>query len=197
MTQTETICRYTVDEYIDVLTRFHGNFAPGLLVGGFMVDAAAKRMAAYDIWDVICESSACLPDAVQLLTPCTIGNGWLKIVDTGRFAVTLYDKQSGDGVRASVDVSQLEGYPEVKKWFMRLVSKREQDKDALIREIRAAGAGILRVEPVTVSPARRGKRPAPRVAVCGSCGEGYPENERGLCLACQGMDIYVSRAQTT
>ncbi len=185
------ICRYTVDQYIDKLTEFHGNLAPGLLVGGFMVDAAVEKMAEYEFFDAICESTSCLPDAIQILTPCTVGNGWLKIVDTGRFAITLYDKKSGNGVRVSVDASKLDRYPEIKNWFMRLVSKHEQDKDALIQEIRAAGTGIFSIKPVKVSPALYGKHAPPPIALCASCGEAYPQNGGALCLACQGLDIYV------
>jgi formylmethanofuran dehydrogenase subunit E len=186
------ICRYTVDQYIEKLVEFHGNLAPGLLIGGFMVDAAARRVAEYEIFDAICESASCLPDAVQILTPCTVGNGWLKIVDTGRFAITLYDKTSGNGVRVSVDVSKLDRYPEIKNWFMRLVPKREQDNDALFKEIRVAGREILAIKPVTVSLALRGKQAVPPIALCASCGEAYPQNGSTLCFACQGMDIFVA-----
>jgi formylmethanofuran dehydrogenase subunit E len=189
--QIGKICRYTVDEYIDKLTEFHGSLAPGLLIGGFMVDAAARKMTENGYFDVICESASCLPDAVQMLTPCTVGNGWLKIVNTGRFAITLYDKKSGNGVRVSVDASKLNRYPEIKNWFMRLVSKHEQDNDVLIQEIRRAGHEILTIKPVTVSPALRGKHTPPPIALCEVCGEAYPKNGSTLCLACQGMDIYV------
>jgi formylmethanofuran dehydrogenase subunit E len=187
----DRICRYTIDQYIDKLTEFHGNLAPGLLVGGFMVDAAIKEMPPCEFFDVISETIQCLPDAVQMLTPCTVGNGWLKIVNTGRFAITLYDKRSGQGVRVSMDASKLDRYPEIKNWFMRLVSKHEQDKDALIKEIRAAGYGIFSIHPVMVSPALRDKRAAPAITLCESCGEAYPQNGHALCLACQGMNIYV------
>lgn len=185
------ICGYTVDEYIAKLTEFHGNLAPGPLIGGFMVDAGARRMTEYEYFDVICESASCLPDAIQILTPCTIGNGWLKIVDTGRFAIALYDKKSGQGVRVSLDVSKLDRYPEIRKWFLRLVSKREQDKDALLQEIRVAGHDILAIRPVIVSPALRGKEAPPPIALCPSCGEAYPADGSPLCPACQGMDIYL------
>lgn len=186
-----TICHYTVEQYLDALIRFHGNLSPGLLVGGFMVDAAVKRMTAYEFFDAICESASCLPDAIQLLTPCTIGNGWLKIVNTGRFAITLYEKKGGAGVRVSMDASKLDRYPEIKNWFMRLSSKQAQDQDALIREIRAAGHEILSIEPITVSPALCGKAASDRIALCASCGEAYPANGGALCLACRGMDLYV------
>ncbi len=189
--ETSTICQYTVDEYIDKLMAFHGNFAPGLLIGGFMVDAAVRRMTEYEFFDAICESSSCLPDAIQILTPCTVGNGWLKILVTGRFAITLYEKKSGEGIRVSMDASKLDQYPEIKKWFMRLCSKYDQDRDALINEIRAAGQDIFTIENVTVSPTRRGKHPASPIALCESCGEAYPKNDGAVCLACQGMDIYV------
>jgi len=189
--QMDEICGYTIDQYIDKLIEFHGNLAPGLLVGGFMVDVAVRRMAQYEFFDAVCESTSCLPDAIQILTPCTIGNGWLKIVDTGRFAIILYDKKSGSGVRVSMDASKLDRYPEIKNWFMRLVSKHEQDKEALFEEIRAAGHEIFTIQSVTVSPALRGKHTPPPITLCESCGEAYPQNGSTLCLACQGMDIYV------
>lgn len=186
-----SICRYTVDQYIEELTKFHTNLAPGVLVGGFMVDAAVKRMTAYAFFDAICETSSCLPDAIQILTPCTVGNGWLKIVNTGRFALALYEKKSGDGVRVSMDASKLERYPEVRKWFMRLVSKREQDRDALLGEIREAGDSIFSIKAVTVAPALLVKHPAAPIALCTSCKEPYFENGSGLCPACQGNKIYL------
>ena len=185
------ICQYTVEQYIDKLTNFHAHLAPGVLVGGFMVDAAVKRMTAYEFFDAICETPQCLPDAIQILTPCTIGNGWLKIVNTGRFALTLYDKKSGSGVRVSMDASKLERYPEIKSWFMRLVSKREQDRDALVGEIEEAGDSILAIEAVRVSPTFLVKHAPIPIALCGSCGEAYAGNGTGLCLACQGQDIYT------
>jgi len=33
---------YAFDEYMDAVKSFHGHTAPGLLVGGFMVDLALK-----------------------------------------------------------------------------------------------------------------------------------------------------------
>jgi formylmethanofuran dehydrogenase subunit E len=188
--QMDTICQYTVDEYIDMLIRFHGNFAPGLLIGGYMVDAAVRKMTQYEFFDAICESTSCLPDAIQMLTPCTVGNGWLKIVYTGRFAISLYEKRSGDGIRVSMDATRLDPYPEIRNWFMRLVSKHDQDKYALLDEIKAAGRSILSIQPIRISATRRAKKPGAPIVLCDSCGEAYPKNGHPLCPACQGMDIY-------
>ncbi|MBN1426870.1 MAG: formylmethanofuran dehydrogenase subunit E family protein [Anaerolineae bacterium] len=188
--QMDTICRYTVDEYIDMLIQFHGNFAPGLLIGGFMVDAAVQQMTPYEFFDAICESTSCLPDAIQMLTPCTVGNGWLKIVNTGRFAIALYEKRSGDGVRVSMDVSKLDQCPEIRNWFMRLISKHDQDKNALLSEIKTAGRDILSIRPVKISSKLLGKRPRDPIALCESCGEAFPTNGSVLCPACKGVDLF-------
>ena len=189
--QTNTICHYTVDQYIVKLTEYHQHLAPGVLVGGYMVDAGVKRVTGYEYFDVLCETTKCLPDAVQILTPCTIGNGWLKVVNAGRFALTLFEKESGDGVRVGIDMAKLDHYPEIKTWFMKLLPKREQDTDAIIKEIRTAGQDIFTIKSVKVSPTYHGHKHTRRIAVCESCGEAYPDNGNPKCPACQGIDLYV------
>ena len=72
------------------------------------------------LYDAICETRSCLPDAIQLLTPCTMGNGWLKIIHLGRFALTLYDKQNYEGVRVFLDAEKVEAWPEIKAWYFKL-----------------------------------------------------------------------------
>src|SRR3974390_3475300 len=98
---------YSYEEYVHLIKSFHGSLAPGLLIGGFIVDLALQNLPEGELFDAICETPVCLPDSVQLLTPCTIGNGWLTVLDFGRFAVTLYEKTSGQGVRVYLDVNKL------------------------------------------------------------------------------------------
>ena len=83
-----TICGRTYDEYIEMIKAFHGTVAPGVVLGGFMVDLAYRNLPQGEYFDAISETRACLPDALQLLTPCTVGNGWLRIIDLGRFALS-------------------------------------------------------------------------------------------------------------
>jgi formylmethanofuran dehydrogenase subunit E len=59
------------------VTHFHGYPAPGVLIGRYMVQEAKSHIKELVLYDAICETSRCLPDAVQMLTPCTVGNGWL------------------------------------------------------------------------------------------------------------------------
>jgi formylmethanofuran dehydrogenase subunit E len=183
---------YTYEEYVHVVESFHGQLAPGLVVGGFLVDLALKNLPEGDLFDAICETSSCLPDAVQLLTPCTIGNGWVKIVDMGRFAVTLYEKKSGTGVRVYLDTEKLNAWPEIHSWFFKLKPKKEQDKNLLLAQIVEAGTAILSIQRVQVRAEHLAPHKLGPTAVCPACGEGYPRKHGETCLACQGRSPYAA-----
>jgi len=185
-----TICGYSTDECLARVVKFHGHPAPGLLIGGFMVDMAMRNKPAGEFFDVLCETPVCLPDAVQLLTPCTYGNGWLKVVDIGRFAITVFEKYSGKGVRVHLDASKLDDYPEIKNWFFKLKRKEEQDRDKLIGEILAAGPRILGASSVLVDAKHVGKKKGGPTAICPKCGEAYPVKTGTTCRACQGEVLY-------
>jgi len=183
------LCSTTFDEFAEQVRAFHGFAAPGVMIGAFMVELAYRHLPKEGFFDAICETPKCLPDAVQLLTPCSIGNGWLTIVDTGRYALCLYDKSTGKGVRVSLDPARLEAWPRIKTWFFSLAPKKEQDSAMLLEEIRAAGPSLCTVRPVTV--ARRPlKTKGRRFRVCPSCGESYPESHGERCFGCQGADPY-------
>jgi len=49
-------------EFKEMARTFHGYPAPGVLIGGFMVEAAKKRMSKGTLFDAIVETSKCLPD---------------------------------------------------------------------------------------------------------------------------------------
>jgi formylmethanofuran dehydrogenase subunit E len=182
---------YSYDDYLTAVKSFHGSLAPGLLVGGFIVALALKNLPPGRFFDAICETSACLPDAVQLLTPCSTGNGWLKIVDMGRFAITLFEKERGEGIRVYVDSRKLNAWPEFHAWFFKLKSKKEQNFDELINEIKGAGADVLSTQRVKVKPEYTIKRRLGRTSPCRSCGESYPLRDGNTCLACQGRSPYL------
>ncbi|MGO9580828.1 MAG: FmdE family protein, partial [Desulfobaccales bacterium] len=122
-------------EFVQLVKSFHGNVAPGVVLGGIMVEMARQKLPAAILFDAICETRNCLPDAVQLLTPCTIGNGWLKVMNLGRFAVILYDKYEGAGVRVWLDPAKTAAWPEVNGWYLKLKPKAEQDKELLLAQI--------------------------------------------------------------
>ena len=164
--------------------------APGMVLGGFMVDLAYRNRPQGEFFDAICETRACLPDAIQLLTPCTVGNGWLRIIDLGRFALSLFEKYTGNGVRVYVDGQKLDNWPEVKTFFFKLKPKKEQDTEVLIGEINFAHTSIFGVQKVMIDLDAIKSSRRDVFTVCPSCGEGYAEGDGEICLGCQGKTPY-------
>lgn len=174
------------ERFMEEVRQFHGYPAPGVLVGGFMVALALRRLPAGGLFDALCETPKCLPDAVQLLTPCTLGNGWLTVVNVGRFALTLFEKEKGEGVRVFIDSPRLVSWPELKVWFFKEKPKKEQDADRLLKEIRQAGESICGLQKVRVAASLLTKKKRGSLGVCPECGEGYPVADGPCCLACAG-----------
>jgi formylmethanofuran dehydrogenase subunit E len=190
-----TICGHTFDDYIELVKAFHGHVAPGMVIGGFMVDLAHRNLPQGEYFDAICETRKCLPDAIQLLTPCTVGNGWLRIVDLGRFALSLFEKYTGNGIRVYVDSQKLHNWPELQTFFFKLKPKKEQDFEALMAEAEFAQASIFGLQEVMVNLDSVKTHHRGAFAVCPLCGEAYPEDDGGICLGCQGEAPY-SRCET-
>jgi formylmethanofuran dehydrogenase subunit E len=186
-----TICGHTYDEYMEMTKAFHGHVAPGVVLGGFMVDLAYRNLPEGEYFDAISETRSCLPDAIQLLTPCTVGNGWLRIIDLGRFALSLFEKYTGNGVRVYVHSQKLDDWPELKVFFFKLKPKKEQDSEALMGEINLAHTSIFGLQKVLVDLDSIQSHHRDAFAVCPLCGEGYPENDEKICLGCQGKAPYL------
>ncbi len=188
------IGKYTFEQFCEIAAAFHGTAGPGLLIGGYMVEEAKSRLPEGTIFDAVSETQKCLPDSIQLLTPCSIGNGWLRILRLGRFALALYDKCSGEGVRVHLDTDKLEAWSEIKNWYLQLVPKKAQDTNLLLEQIRRAGPSICSTRPVRLEEAflakERKKRKRP-IAVCRVCGEAYPALESGVCHGCRGEAPYI------
>ncbi|MFZ3046242.1 MAG: FmdE family protein [Desulfatirhabdiaceae bacterium] len=181
---------YTFEEFLDAVESFHGYPAPGVVIGGIMVSFAMQELPSAILFDAISETTYCLPDAIQLLTPCTTGNGWLRVFNLGRYAVSLYDKYQGQGVRVFVDSDKIRAFSEIHTWFFKLKPKKEQDSKLLMRQIREAGSTICRVEPVTIQQQFLHKRHKDRIVSCPLCGEAYPLDHGRICRACQGQTPY-------
>jgi formylmethanofuran dehydrogenase subunit E len=184
--------RYTFEEYAHLVETFHGFAAPGVVLGGKMVHTAMEYLPSGTLFDAMCETSNCLPDAVQLLTPCTTGNGWLKIVGFGRFALVLYDKVEGHGVRVSLDPRRLEPRQEIRTWLMGTKPKADQDSAMLMEQIRQAGADIFRVQGVRMQPEFLSKVRLGDKSLCPLCGESYPGKHGTLCRGCQEGAPYIA-----
>jgi len=177
---------YTFEEFLEKVRVFHGYPAAGVVLGGVMVDMAYNHLPKEGLFDAISETDKCLPDSIQLLTNCTIGNGWMRIINSGRFSLCLYDKQTGEGVRVFVDPEKVKAFPELNGWFFSLKPRKEQDNNCLLTEIKNYGADILSIRRVTIDIKSLPEKGKDEYALCLVCKESYLANNEGICLACHG-----------
>jgi formylmethanofuran dehydrogenase subunit E len=183
------ICGRTAEGFFQELIRFHGFAAPGLVLGGFLVDWARELVGTDVEFDAIVETTHCLPDVVQLFTPCTVGNGWMKVLDWDKFALSLYDRRKLTGYRVWLDLDKLRSFPDLYNWYMRLVPKTDLPLDVLHEGILAAGRGPLSACAIRVTRlSERHKKQ--EIAVCPQCGEAHAASQGLKCLACQGKGYY-------
>ena len=186
------IGKWDHDAFVAVVKDFHGHVAPGVIIGGYMVEMARRTLPEGILYDAVSETVQCLPDAIQLLTPCTVGNGWLKVYHFGIYALSLYDKYTGEGTRVRLNVEALDAYPHVRAWFLKEKPKREQEPELLREEIRTAGMDLLQAAPVRIHPDFLVKKGKGVVRRCPRCGEWYPAVLGDLCRRCQGDGPYLA-----
>lgn len=182
---------YTFSEFKDRAASFHGYPAPGLLLGGYMVAMAQRHLPEGTLFEAVVESKKCLPDAVQLLTLCSAGNNWMKVLNLGKYAVSLFDKYTGEGFRVYVVLDRLDAYPEIKAWLLKTKPKSEQDSDRLFREIEEAGDSICDIAPIRIRSKFLGHAHMGAIGTCPLCGEAYPAEDGVICRGCQGEAPYT------
>jgi formylmethanofuran dehydrogenase subunit E len=143
------LCGISLQDFIIRMEEFHGYRSPGLLLGGMMVDVALRELGPTPYLNVVTETVVCLPDAVQLLTPCTIGNGFLQVLDWGKFALTSYDRLSLSGARVWLNPDALSDYPLIRRWFERSDHPTQKPPfEELASEILAGGENLISQRPV-------------------------------------------------
>jgi len=184
-----TVCGKSFEDFLTTIQRFHGWPAPGVVIGGYMVDLAKEYIGPFVEADAIVETIHCLPDAVQLFTPCTYGNGWMKVVDWDKFALTLYNKKTLEGIRVWLDIDKGRRFPDIYNWYMRLAPKKDLPLDLLLKSIEKAGRNVLSSAPVRVVR-YHGKIKKGTIEICSKCGEAYPASQGDRCFACQGKGYY-------
>ncbi|MCF8050231.1 MAG: formylmethanofuran dehydrogenase subunit E family protein [Desulfobacterales bacterium] len=187
-----TVCGRPLAECLQMIEAFHGFQAPGLVLGMYMVDWAKGLIGPEVEADAVVETRHCLPDAVQLFTPCTVGNGWLKIVDWDKYALTLYDRRERSGHRVWLDLEKARSFPKLHNWFMRQVPKQELPLEELLPVILAAGRKVLSARAVVLTDLYRRCKKA-GINICPSCGEAFAARYGERCAACRG-DGYCSPA---
>lgn len=178
---------------------FHTFAAPGLLIGVFMTDYAVELLEASDGEKIhaVCETTKCLPDALQIIAHCTVGNSRLRVLPIGKFAITMNRPSEGpyvDGIRVYLDNEKMDRYPTFAMWYTKDPCFDPRTRGtALIDEIIEAGRDLLSQERVRVKVPR--KQPW-ESAICSICGEMVPDNllVDGACADCRSQSYYEKTA---
>jgi formylmethanofuran dehydrogenase subunit E len=174
---------------------FHTFAAPGLLIGVFMVDYAMELLEftrGEKIY-AVCETTKCLPDALQVVAHCTTGNHRLRVIPIGKFAITMNgpaDAPYVNGLRVFVDGEKIGKYPTFALWYTKdpLFDPRTRGID-LIDEVIDSGRDILSFERVRVKVPQKWPW---KSAICTICGEMVPDNllVDGACTDCRSQSYY-------
>ena len=165
-----------------------------MVLGTFIVDWAQELIGSDVEADAIVETKKCLPDAVQIFTPCTYGNGWMKVLNWNKFAVTLYDKHNFNGFRVALDLEKTKAYPDLYNWFMRLVPKKELPAEIVNAAIIKAGRNVLSFCKLKVNSEYE-REEKKETVICLVCKEASTTAQRGVCLACRGEGYYMKQSK--
>ena len=182
-TSEDTVCGRPVERVLEEITNFHGFPAPGVVIGAVMVDWAKEHIGPGVEADAIVETLRCLPDAVQLFTPCTLGNGWMRVLDWDRFALTLYDRNTRRGGRVWLDAAKTAAHPAIHDWFLKRVAKDALPLETLLGSILEVRRAELSCRSVIVTDfLRRPKKE--KVVICPGCGEAFDPRAGDCCKCC-------------
>lgn len=181
----------TLEQYIQEAAK-NGETRSGIVLGIRMALLALKELGIVDPTQAhrsllaIVETDRCLPDAVELVTQCRLGNRTLKFKDFGKMAATFVDLRTNRAIRIAARESTnqrvREAFPELEK------------EEALQRAYRTWSDEELFARQsvrLNLSAAELPGYREPRV-VCVECGEGIAfkrevaRDRRTLCRVCAG-----------
>lgn len=194
----------TLENYVRRVADFHGCFAkaPGIIIGCYMVEYAMELIGEpQGKLQAVAETTVCLTDCIQVMTGCTIGNKYLRIRDDlGRYAFSLYDRETGEGVRVFVDIDKIDKslYPELHAFHTRSrdpkvltdMEFRKQSGLKVVEEFRRIGRGALGHQWVRVNLPK--KLPLYPSVICQGCKEPFLRrpNQPPTCPSCLGDPYY-------
>lgn len=145
----------------DDLIAFHGHSCPGLAIGYRMTKAAMEFLSGSHAADeelvAIVENDACGVDALQYLSGCTFGKGNLIFRDYGKQVYTLYERQTGKGIRVAFNPQNIqEDVFKDRERFARWLLTADEGDVVSLKEVH-----IEEPEPARIMD----------TVVCESCGE--------------------------
>lgn len=179
---------------------FHGHVCPGLIYGYRAAKAALSALgprSADEELVAIVENDSCAVDAIQVLTGCSFGKGNLIFRDFGKSVYTFLSRDTGRGVRISVDYKAEESPDDADVWRKYMSGDRSEEvvKGIAARKARKVRAILEAPEELvlTIRPANEALPARARIfpsGRCSICGEKVMEprlrlkDGKPVCLAC-------------
>jgi formylmethanofuran dehydrogenase subunit E len=91
------------------VTKFHGHVCPGTAIGYRVGVIAFNKLETSRSTDeellAVVENDSCSVDAIQIVTGCTMGKGNLIFKDYGKHVYTFFNRNSGNVLRISLNIS--------------------------------------------------------------------------------------------
>ncbi len=183
---------------------FHGHICPGLSIGYRAAKAAMAKLKEERAGDeelaAIVETDACSADAVQVITGCTFGKGNFIYRDYGKMALTLFSRNSGEGVRLIARPASVAPDGEHRALLQKIMDgEATEDEQNRFQELHRARARNILEKPVEELfdftkvneelPPRARMEPS---EICPQCGEpAMPAkmevvNGKKICRGCAG-----------
>lgn len=179
----------SLDEYLMQAAK-DGSVRSGMILGIRMSLMGLDRLGIKEIVQkrrslvTIVETDRCLPDAVEMVTGCRLGNRTLKFRDLGKMAATFVDLNTMLAVRLAVRESANARALEMSPHLDREEALKTAYRSLLDEELFGFGTATVRLFPEEIPGYW-----APRV-ICEDCGEGVGfgrqvvQNGRKLCRSC-------------
>jgi formylmethanofuran dehydrogenase subunit E len=183
-------------EYYIRLAAKDGNTRSGMILGIRLALVGLQELAINDLAEhhrdlvIYVETDRCLPDAIELVTGCRLGNRTLKFQDLGKMAAVFLDRRSNRTVRVAAKES---GHRRAQEMFAAL--EKEEALQAGYRALPDDDLFAKRAVRVTLAPEDVPGYWAARV-LCDGCGEGIAfgreslVGQRTLCRTCAGENYY-------
>lgn len=170
----------------------------GIILGMRMALLALKKLGledpqkVHDNLVVVVETNRCLPDAIELVTGCRLGNRRLKLEDMGKMAATVVDIPRNRAIRVAAreaaNQRAREMFPQLEKEdALRQAYCSFSDEDLIASQ-------FVKIEIASEDlPGYQGSRVA-----CAACGEsiGFGRQTvvggQTLCRSCAGQSYYQS-----
>jgi formylmethanofuran dehydrogenase subunit E len=194
----------TAEDLLKELGYLRRVIEPGIAYGVRMILKVKEYFKIKDLrkanFLVVAETARCLPDAIQFLCGCTIGNKRLIIRDYGKMAATFIHRDKNLAVRVTIspefqkkDVQRSQEFIKLKREhrFKEIENRRMKDT---LQILMVPDKELLRIQEVEIIEPLPAIFMPSGIVFCEKCGESTREDKiqirdgKNLCLVCAGIE---------